>query len=69
MTINMYDDKSTGAIAYEALAKEVIALDKKKINPGRKINMSTVRRGNRGLGRGLGNLIPGSSEEEKGKNR
>jgi len=30
MTINMYDDKSTGAIAYEALAKEVIALDKKK---------------------------------------
>ena len=27
--------------------------------------MSTVRRGNRGLGRGLGNLIPGSSEEEK----
>lgn len=29
--------------------------------------MSTVRRGNRGLGRGLGNLIPGSSEEEKAK--
>ena len=30
LTINMYDDKSTGAVAYEALAKEVIALDKKK---------------------------------------
>ena len=26
--------------------------------------MSTVRRGNRGLGRGLGNLIPVSSDEE-----